>query len=52
MDNGYIFYGVFASTVGFIKYKLILFYVNSFYVDKGIQTDAWEDYSNRSSKII
>jgi hypothetical protein len=25
--------------------------LNSFYVDKGVQTDAWEDYSNRPSLI-
>jgi uncharacterized protein YozE (UPF0346 family) len=32
-------------------YKIISSYLNSFYVDKGVQTDAWEDYSERPSQI-
>jgi hypothetical protein len=52
IDNGYVFYGVFASTAGFMGYKLISSYVNQFYVDKGIQTDAWDDYSDRPSQIL
>jgi hypothetical protein len=36
---------------GFIGYKLASSYLNSFYLDKGVQTEAWEDYSNRSSQI-
>jgi hypothetical protein len=35
----------------FIGYKFILTYVNSFYVDKGVQTEAWENYSNRTSQM-
>ena len=30
---------------------MFLSYLNSFYVDKGIQTAAWEDYSDRISQI-
>jgi hypothetical protein len=31
---------MFAGTVGLIGYKFISTYVNSFYVDKGVQTEA------------
>jgi len=51
LNNDLIFYSMFAETVGFMGYKFISSYVNSFYVDKGVQTDAWEDYSNRPSLI-
>jgi hypothetical protein len=40
LDNDLIFYGMFATTVGFIGYKFASSYLNSFYVDKGVQTDA------------
>ena len=51
LDNNVFFYAGFSVTVGFIGYKFVSSYLNSFYVDKGVQTDAWEDYSNRSSKM-
>lgn len=51
IDNNYVFYGLFTTTVGFIGYKFVSSYVNSFYVDKGVQTDAWEDYSERLSQL-
>jgi len=51
LNNDLIFYSMFAGTIGFMGYKFISSYVNSFYVDKGVQTDAWEDYSNRPSLI-
>ena len=50
-NNDLVFYSMFAGTVGFIGYKFASSYVNSFYVDKSIQTDAWEDYSERLSQI-
>lgn len=50
-NNDLIFYGAFAGTVGFIGYKLVTSYINSFYIDKGVQTEAWEDYSNRTSQM-
>jgi hypothetical protein len=31
---------MFAGTVGFMGYKLVSSYLNSFYEDKGIQTEA------------
>jgi len=51
LNNDLVFYSMFAGTVGLIGYKFISSYVNSFYVDKSIQTDAWENYSNRSSQM-
>ena len=52
IDNGYVFYSLFACTAGFMGYKFVSFYLNSYYVDKGVQTDAWEDYSDRPSQIL
>jgi hypothetical protein len=40
LNNDLVFYSMFAGTVGFMGYKFISSYVNSFYVDKSIQTDA------------
>jgi hypothetical protein len=40
LDNGLLFYGTFAGVVGLIGYSFITSYLNSFYVDKGVQTDA------------
>jgi len=52
IDNNYVFYGLFATTAGIMGYKIVSSYLNSFYVDKGIQTDAWEDYSERASQLV
>lgn len=41
LDNGLIFWGALAGTVGFIGYGFTSSYLSSFYVDKGIQTEAW-----------
>jgi hypothetical protein len=40
LDNNVFFYAGFSVTVGFIGYKFVSSYLNSFYVDKGVQTDA------------
>jgi hypothetical protein len=40
LDNGFLFYGTFAGIVGLIGYSFTTSYLNSFYADKGIQTDA------------
>jgi|GEM_PF-1492522 hypothetical protein len=40
LDNSLLFGVAFAGTVGFIGYKFASSYLNSFYVDKSIQTDA------------
>jgi hypothetical protein len=50
-DNSLIFYSLFTGTVGFIGYSFASSYLSLFYVDKGIQTDTWEDYSERLSQI-
>ena len=47
-----LFFSLFSGTLVFTGYKLIYSNLNSSYVDKGIQTDAWENFSNRSSLII
>jgi hypothetical protein len=39
-NNDLLFYGLFAGTAGLMVHKIISSYLNSFYVDKGIQTDA------------
>jgi len=39
-DNSLVFYSLFTGTVGFMGYKFATSYLNSFYVDKSIQTDA------------
>jgi len=51
LDNGFIFWAGFAGMGGFISYKFVTTYLNSFYLDKGVQTEAWEDYSDRPSQI-
>jgi len=51
LENDLVFFSVFTGTVGFIGYKFASSYLNSFYIDKGVQTEAWEDYSNRPSQI-
>ena len=51
LDNDIIFYTLFASTAGFIGYKFVSSYLNSYYVDEGVQTEAWEDFSERASQI-
>jgi hypothetical protein len=40
LNNDLVFYSMFAGTVGFIGYKFVSSYLNSFYLDKGVQTSA------------
>jgi hypothetical protein len=40
MDNGYIFYGLGSVMVGYMSYKFISSFYNSYYIDKGVQTDV------------
>jgi hypothetical protein len=51
LDNGLLFGVAFVGTVGFIGYKFATSYINSIYIDKEVQTAAWEDYSDRTSQI-
>ncbi len=41
LDNGWLFYGASVGMIGFIGYSLLSSYLNSSFVDKGVQTDAW-----------
>ena len=50
-ENDVMFYGMFSATVGLIGFSFVKAYVNSYYVDNGVQTDAWEDYSERASQL-
>jgi hypothetical protein len=40
LDNGLLFGVAFVGTAGFMGYKFASAYLNSFYVDKGVQTSA------------
>jgi len=51
INNDLVFYSMFTGTMGFIGYKFVTSYLNSFYVEKSVQTEAWEDYSDRPSQI-
>lgn len=51
LNNDIIFYTLFTTTGGFIGYKFVSSYINSYYLDKGIQTDSWEDFSEKASQI-
>lgn len=51
LDSGLLFGVAFVGTVGFIGYKFVSSYLDTSYLDKGIQTGAWEDYSDRPSQL-
>jgi hypothetical protein len=51
IDNDYVFYAFYSTMAGYMTYRFVSSYWNQFYVDKGVQTDAWEDYSDRPSLI-
>lgn len=51
-SNDIMFYSLFSTTVGFMGYSLIKTYINSYSVDEGVQTDAWEDFSERASQLV
>jgi hypothetical protein len=51
IDNGLLFWAGFTIQAGITGYSFISAYFGCSYVDKGVQTDAWEDYSNRPSQI-
>jgi len=51
-DNDLVFYSLLGTTGSLLTYKFISSYWNSYYIDKEIQTDAWEDYSDRPSQIL
>jgi hypothetical protein len=52
LDNDLVFYGVFIGAVGSIGYSFTRRILSKSYVDKGVQTDAGENLSDRPSQII
>lgn len=57
INNDVVFYSIFTGVTGAISYSLVSSIFNSVwpskeYTDTGIQTDAWEDFSDRQSQII
>jgi hypothetical protein len=40
IDNSYVFYSLGSIMAGFMGYKFVTSVNKSYYVDKGIQTDA------------
>lgn len=54
LDNDITFYGIFigaACHAGFSFWSSIL-YDNKVFIDSAVQTDTWEDYSDRPSQIM
>jgi len=52
LDNDLVFYGVFIGVVGSIGYSFTRQILRKSYVDKGVQTEAGENLSDRPSQII
>jgi hypothetical protein len=49
-----VFYSLFVGVAGGIDYSFARSYISSFYpekVDANVQTDAWENYSDRPSQL-
>lgn len=54
-SDAVIFYSIFTGVAGALGYSFVSSYFNNAFaskVDKGTQTDVWEDYSDRPSQII
>lgn len=51
LDNDLVFYSLGSTLAGFMCYRFVSSVYNSYYIDKGVQTDAWEDYSERLSQL-
>ena len=56
-DNSYVFFTLYAASVGFMGYRFVKEIVNSYnthyyetYIDKGVQTDAWDNFSSISNQ--
>jgi hypothetical protein len=52
MDNDLVFYGLFIGVVGTIGYSFTSKILRKSYVEKGVQTDAENNFSDRPSQII
>lgn len=51
LDNNLFFYAGFSTVSIAIGYSFVSSLYNSYYVEKGVQTDAWDDFSDRPSLI-
>jgi hypothetical protein len=52
LDNDLVYYGVFIGVVGAIGYSFTSKILRKSYVEKGVQTEAGENYSDKPSQII
>jgi hypothetical protein len=54
LDNNLVFYGIFAGVACHLGLSLLTstWYSETAHWDKGVQTDAWEDYSDTPSQIL
>lgn len=54
LDNDILFYGMFIGVACHFGLTFIssIYFDNIEVTDKGVQTDAWEDYSDRPSQIL
>src|SRR6266699_3847250 len=52
IDNDLIFYGLLIGVTGTIAYSLISQIFSKSYIEKGVQTDAEENFTDGPSKII
>ena len=52
IDNDLLYYGVFVGVVGAIGYSFASKILSKSYVEKGVQTDAGENNSDKPSQII
>jgi len=52
-SNDVLFYGMFVGVACHVGFYLVssIWYSGNKQVDKGVQTDAWEDYSDTPSQI-
>jgi hypothetical protein len=52
LNQDVITYAIFTGVTGALGYSFISSYFNTVKVDTGVQTNDWEDYSDRPSQII
>ena len=52
LDNDLVFYGLLIGAVGVIGYSFTSKFFSKSYIEKGVQTDAGENLSDRPSQII
>jgi hypothetical protein len=52
LDNDLVFYGLFIGVIGGIGYSFASKILRKSYMEKGVQTDAGENYYDKPSQII